>query len=68
MPQELGKKPRRAQERSDTPLWWAIGGLLFSVFGFSRHTQVGDVIFWTGLVLALIAVVYWFVQPRHGFK
>lgn len=58
----------KPEERSQTPLWFAIGGLLVSVGSFSmRDLQIGDVVFWAGGVFAAISLVYYFVQPTHGF-
>jgi hypothetical protein len=28
--------------------------------------MVGDVVFWIGLCFAAIALIYWYVNPRHG--
>lgn len=56
-------------ERGQKPLWYAIAGLAISLFSFSlRDQQIGVVVFWFGGVFALIALVYWFVQPTHGFR
>ena len=67
LPQELGKKVTKDQERSQKPLWFAIGGLLVSMFSYSMNDlMVGDVVFWVGLCFAGIALIYWFVNPRHG--
>ncbi len=67
MPQELGKKVTQNQERSQKPLWFSIGGLVVSVFSYGMNDlMVGDVVFWVGLCFAAIALIYWFVNPRHG--
>ncbi len=67
MPQELGKKLPQNQERSQKPLWFAVAGLVVSVFSYSMNDlMVGDVVFWVGLCFAAIALIYWFVNPRHG--
>ena len=58
---------RQEEERSQTPLWFAIAGLLISLASFlMQDLQIGDVVFWAGGVFAAIALVYYFVQPRHG--
>jgi hypothetical protein len=63
----LSKKPSKETERGQRPLWIAIGGLAVSVFSYSmRDLQIGDVVFWFGVVLAFIGILYWFIQPRHG--
>jgi hypothetical protein len=57
----------KPQERSQTPLWFAIGGLLVSVASFSmKDLQIGDVVCWAGGVFAAISLIYYFVQPTHG--
>ncbi len=67
LPQELGKKVSQNQERSQKPLWFAIAGLVVSVFSYSMSDlMVGDVVFWIGLCFAAIALIYWYVNPRHG--
>ncbi|WP_442754770.1 hypothetical protein ACNHKD_17510 [Methylocystis sp. JAN1] len=59
----------KPKERSQTPLWFAIGGLLVSLASFSvRDLQIGDVVFWAGGVFAAIALIYYFAQPTHGFR
>ncbi|QGM96373.1 hypothetical protein [Methylocystis parvus] len=66
MSQFTNKKPQ-PQERGQTPLWFAIGGLLVSVASFSmQDLQIGDVVFWAGAVFAGIALIYYFVRPTHG--
>lgn len=66
MSQFSNKKPQR-QERSQSPLWFAIASLLVSVASFSmRDHQIGDVVFWAGAVFAVIALFYYFAQPKHG--
>ncbi len=67
MTQDRGKTPQRNQERSQKPLWFAIGGLVVSVLSYSMNDlMIGDVVFWTGLCFAAITLLYWFVNPRHG--
>ncbi len=66
MSQFSNKKPQ-PKERSQSPLWFAIGGLLVSLASFSmQDLQIGDVVFWAGAVFAAIALVYYFAQPTHG--
>lgn len=68
MSYSANKNPR-PQERSQTPLWFAIGGLLVSVASFSmKDLQIGDVVFWAGGVFAGISLIYYFVQPTHGLS
>ena len=62
-------KNRKPQERSQAPLWFAIGGLLVSLASFSmRDLQIGE----AGLSgpeasLRRSRWSYHFVQPTHGF-
>lgn len=66
MVQTPGKKPK-TEERSQRPLWFAIVGLLISVASFGLgNMQIADVVLWGGGVFAVIALIYWFVQPTHG--
>lgn len=61
-----GRKPPQP-ERSQTPLWFAIGGLVVSLFSFSmKDLMIADVVLWAGGVFAVIALVYYFFQPSHG--
>lgn len=61
------RKPGQAEERSQTPLWFAIGGLAVSLSSFAMGDQmIGDVVLWAGGVFAVIALVYYFFQPTHG--
>jgi len=63
----LPKKRPAEKERSQRPLWIAIGGLLVSVLSYTmRDLMLGDVVFWFGVVLAFIGVLYWFIRPKHG--
>lgn len=61
------KKRPAAKERGQRPLWIAIGGLGVSVFSYAmKDMQLGDVVFWFGVILAFLGMLYWFIQPRHG--
>ena len=67
MAQDRDKQSLRNQERSQKPLWLAIGGLVVSVFSYSMNDlMIGDVVFWTGLCFAAITLLYWIMNPRHG--
>ncbi len=55
------------EERSQTPLWFAIAGLVISLASFSmKDLMIGDVVFWGGGVFTAIALVYYFFRPTHG--
>lgn len=60
-------RPQPQDERSQTPLWFAIAGLLISVTSFSmKDLMIGDVVFWAGGVFTAISLVYYFFRPSHG--
>jgi len=59
------KKPPAG--RSDTPLWMMVAGLGVAVYSFAVKTETySELMFWGGIVLAAIALVYWFANPKHG--
>jgi hypothetical protein len=61
------KRPPHQQERSQSPLWFAIAGLVISVLSFGmKDLMIGDVVFWFGGVFAAVALLYYFLQPKHG--
>ncbi len=61
------QKPGAPEEKSQKPLWFAIGGLLVSLASSTMADQmIGDVVLWAGGVFAVISLVYYFFQPRHG--
>lgn len=61
------QKPPQPEERSQTPLWFAIGGLTLSLSSFAmKDLMIGDVVLWAGGVFAVISLVYYFFQPKHG--
>jgi hypothetical protein len=61
------RKPRQAQERSQTPLWFVAGGLAIALYSRSmKDEMIGDVVFLFGLACAVVALLYWFLRPRHG--
>jgi len=69
MPLESSKRPpQKPAARSQTPLWFAAGGLAVAVYSRLGHeSQISDVMLWLGLALSAVALVYWFVNPKHGF-
>jgi hypothetical protein len=65
--QQPNRRAPQTDERSQSPLWFAIASLLVSLASFSmQDLQIGDVVFWGGGVVAAISLVYYFFQPRHG--
>ncbi|HYA79384.1 MAG TPA: hypothetical protein VED87_00450 [Methylocystis sp.] len=68
MPLESMKPPRKPLERSQTPLWFVAGGLGVALYTrIGGESQIHDVVFWLSLVMAGVALVYWIINPRHGF-
>lgn len=62
----MSQRPKEP-ERSQSPLWFAIVGLVISVASFGMQDfMIGDVVFWFGVVVAAIGMFYYFVQPKHG--
>lgn len=67
MTEPANTKTPQNKERDQKPLWYAIGGLVISLFSFSmQDQQISVVVFWFGAVFAVIAIIYWLVQPTHG--
>ena len=67
MEQKRNKQALKNQEQSQKPLWAAVIGLVVSMLSYSMNDlMVGDVVFWVGLCFSAIALIYWFVNPRHG--
>lgn len=67
MSNSLNNRGPQQPERSQSPLWFAIVGLLISLASFSmKDLMIGDVVFWAGGVFAVIALAYYFFQPKHG--
>lgn len=55
-------------ERSQTPLWFAIVGLLIIMASrVMQDEMIGDVVVWVGAVFTVISLIYYFARPRHGF-
>jgi len=69
MPSDPESRPRqKPPERSQTPLWFAVGGLAASLYSRAMHDEgIADVVLVLGIACAVIAVAYWAVRPRHGF-
>ncbi len=54
-------------ERDRKSLYAAIVGLLISLYGLNMSDEfMGNVVFFFGAACAVIGVVYWIFQPRHG--
>lgn len=68
---ELSNRPGQGKspERSQRPLWFVIVGLLISLFSsVMQDEMIGHVVFWFGIVFAVIALMYWLFQPKHGMR
>ncbi len=67
MTQSPVKKPQPPAERSQAPLWLSIVGLVISIFSFSMaDMMMGDVVFYFGAFMAVMGMLYWILQPKHG--
>ncbi|MCC3245071.1 hypothetical protein LG047_07025 [Methylocystis sp. WRRC1] len=67
MPDISNKRQPQNQERSQYPLWFAIVGLVISIASYGMmDLMIGDVVFLFGAFCAVVGLVYWFLQPRHG--
>jgi hypothetical protein len=61
--------PKKSQERSQTPLYIAIGGLGVAIYSFTMAAEtIRTVVMFGGLVIALVGVAYWFLNPKHGLE
>jgi uncharacterized protein (DUF983 family) len=62
-----GRKPVQ-KERGQGPLYFVIIGLGVVIYSLNmKSEQMQDVVFWGGVVCAVIALLYWLLQPQHGF-
>ena len=59
--------PKKSQERSQTPLYVAIGGLGVSIYSFTLEAEtMRTVVMSGGVVVAIVGIAYWFLNPKHG--
>lgn len=55
------------EERSQSPLWFAIAGLLIVMASRSMGDEmIGDVVALVGAAFTFMGLLYWFLRPRHG--
>lgn len=67
MPELSKQRQPQKPERSQSPLWFAIVGLVISISSFSMSDlMIGDVVFWFGAIFAVVSMLYWLFQPKHG--
>ncbi len=63
------RKPVKAPEPSQTPLWFIIVGLGLALYSRSLHDEnIGEVVFWFGVAFSVIAMLYWVFRPKHGLR
>ncbi|WP_424360686.1 hypothetical protein [Methylocystis parvus] len=61
------RKMPETEERSQTPLWFAIAGLLIVMASRSMADEmIGDVVALVGAAFTFMGLLYWLVRPRHG--
>ena len=75
MPELSKQRQPQKPERSQSPLWFAIAGLVISISSFSMKDMMiatpvegylGCCVFWFGAVFAVVSMLYWLFQPKHG--
>ncbi len=67
MSELLKKKSPQKAERSQQPLWVAVVSLVISLASRGMSDQgIGDVVFILGVCGAVVAILYWVFQPKHG--
>ena len=63
------KRQPETPPRSQGPLWIAIVGLVVTIYSLGmKDEMIQDVVFWFGLVCAVIGVLYWIIRPQHGIR
>jgi len=59
--------PKKSPERSQTPLYVAIVGLAISLYSFAMAAETMRTVVMTGgVIIAIVGVAYWFLNPKHG--
>jgi hypothetical protein len=59
--------PKKSAGRSQTPLYVAIGGLGVAIYSFAIQAEtIRAVVMAGGIVLSVIGVGYWLLNPKHG--
>jgi len=67
MSEGMNRRQPQKPERSQSPLWFAIAGLVICIASFGmRDLMIGDVVFWFGGFCAVMGILYWLLQPKHG--
>jgi hypothetical protein len=67
MPQVLNKRPPKAPERSQTPLWFVAIGLAIALLSRGVEDEIiANLVFWFGVVFSIVAALYWIFHPKHG--
>ncbi len=63
------RKPVKAPEPSQAPLWFVIVGLGLALYSRGmKNEMIGEVVFWLGVVFSIIAMLYWVFRPKHGMR
>ncbi len=67
MSELLNKRDAQKGERSQKPLWFAVVSLVISLASRGMSDQgISDVVFIFGICAAVVGILYWFFQPKHG--
>jgi hypothetical protein len=66
--QEVSKK-LKAPEPSQAPLWFVIIGMVIAISSRGmKDEMLAEVVFWFGVVFAVIAMLYYGFRPKHGMR
>jgi hypothetical protein len=63
------RRPLKAPEPSQAPLWFVIVGLGLALFSRGMNDeQIAQVVLWFGVVISFVALLYWAFRPKHGLR
>jgi len=63
------RKPLKAPEPSQGPLWFVIIGLGLALYSRGMNDeQIAQVVLWLGAVISFVALLYWAFRPKHGLR
>ncbi len=63
------RRPAKSPEPSQVPLWFVIIGLGVALYSRTmKDENIGDVVFWFGVVFSVCGLLYWVIRPKHGMR
>ncbi|MGA9826224.1 MAG: hypothetical protein WBQ53_15500 [Methylocystis sp.] len=63
------RRPTKAPEPSQAPLWFVIVGLGLALYSRGMNDeQIAQVVLWFGVVISFVALLYWAFRPKHGLR